>query len=356
MGELDVGGPQVLDEDRRGRAVGGPHVLDVGADWPLHRVVVDHQIHFVEVLLEERGLHVHHGYPVELVDAPGTDFLDVDLEDLAHGEVLGPGDGAKGTYRGGAAGAPEQNPEGQRRRDGVRVGIVLHEDQDAVRPLEVGTNALGAGPLAGAVHCRLDHPLAEHGERYHGRAWQGTVVVTHHEKWRLGDRRAHSRHDAPEALRPRGNDHRATTALERATDELGIGQVAPQLPSLGQARAAARRIDEIDGVLAREARASHQVWEQVVGADQYRSHLASIVDPGRGPAKSKLTLPPIGLAARADAGPKTPGQEPGFALDGFAGSRQAAAEAAERFPEGDAGPGDLLGYFLAVPRIRERPT
>ena len=97
LGDLDVGRPQVLHEDRRGRAVGrAARRGSARLDRMLDRMVIDHEVDLAEALLEEGGLHVHHGDAVELVERLGADLLDLDLEDPAHGHVLGPGDRAEG--------------------------------------------------------------------------------------------------------------------------------------------------------------------------------------------------------------------------------------------------------------------
>ena len=134
LGDLDVGGAQVVGENRRGRPVGGPDVADVRAHRLLHGMVVDDEVDLHEALLEEGGLDVHHGHPVEAMHLSRGDRLHVDVEDLAHGDVLGSGDGAEGADGRSRPVAAQQGPEGERGRDGVGVGIVLHQDENAGAP------------------------------------------------------------------------------------------------------------------------------------------------------------------------------------------------------------------------------
>jgi hypothetical protein len=77
-------------------------------------------------------LHVHHGDAVELVEGLGADLLDLDVEDAAHGHVLGAGDRAEGADGRRGPVAAEQCLERERGGDRVRIGIVLHQDQDVL--------------------------------------------------------------------------------------------------------------------------------------------------------------------------------------------------------------------------------
>src|SRR5207247_1411610 len=70
----------------------GPHRRFLG-------VVVDHEVHALERLLEERGLGVDHRERVVLLERARLDLLDVDLEDARHGAVLGTRAGAEGRDR-----------------------------------------------------------------------------------------------------------------------------------------------------------------------------------------------------------------------------------------------------------------
>ncbi len=244
------------NEDGRGGAVGGPHVRMRAWMGALDRVVVDDEVDLrevllqVEALLQERRLHVHHGHPVELVEGLGADLLDLDVEDLAHGHVLGARDGAEGAEGGRHPGAAEQRLEGQRRGDGVGIGVVLHQDEDALVGGEVRPDSLGARPLGRPLERGLHDPLRERAPGNGHGAGNDAILVAHHDEGRLRAGLGHGRAHPPDRSWARHDHDRTPSRLDPA-EERGVAEVAEDgaLAAAADARAERGPVDQKYGVL-----------------------------------------------------------------------------------------------------------
>ena len=146
LGDVHVDGAQVLGEDGARRPVVRPDVPEHRAVAGLGRVVVDHEIDLVDEPREVVGLHVHHRDPIEPGEVLRPDRLDMDVEQVQHPEVLGPGHALDGADDGGGLRAAEQVPQGQPRRHGVGVRVVVQQDEHLVGVVEVPLELLHAGP------------------------------------------------------------------------------------------------------------------------------------------------------------------------------------------------------------------
>jgi hypothetical protein len=180
-------------------------------DGALDRMVIDDQIDLVETLLEERRLHVHHGDPIELIQRLRADFLDLDVQDLAHRHVLWTGDGSEGADRRRDAAPSQHRLERHRGGDGVRIRVVLHQNQNPLGPFEMRTDALDARPLNGALDGGLDHVLAQRSQGDGCGPCGRAVIISHHEHRRVQDGFIDSGHDARELSRPCADDQRSAS-------------------------------------------------------------------------------------------------------------------------------------------------
>ena len=132
LGDVGVDGAEVLGEDGAGRAVVGPDVLERRAVPGARGVVVDDQVHAVEQPAEVVRLHVDGGDAGELGQRAAAEQLDLDVEQVGHPQVLGPGDALERPDDGGRLGAAQQRAQGEAAGHRVGVGVVVQQDQDAV--------------------------------------------------------------------------------------------------------------------------------------------------------------------------------------------------------------------------------
>jgi hypothetical protein len=94
--------------------------------------MVDDQVHAIDGAAEVVRLHVHHGNPIEVVQLPGGDDLDVDVEQIHHPDVLRPCHPLEGGDDRRLLGPAQDVAEREAAGDRVGVGIVVQQDQDAV--------------------------------------------------------------------------------------------------------------------------------------------------------------------------------------------------------------------------------
>ena len=132
LGDVHVHGAQVLGQDGGGRAVVGADVLVDRGVAGLLGVMVDHQVHAVDLAREIVRLHVHHRHAVEVGQVGGRDDLDLDVEQAHHPQVLGPGHAVERRDHRRLAGAAQHRPQGQPAGHGIRVRVVVQEDDHLV--------------------------------------------------------------------------------------------------------------------------------------------------------------------------------------------------------------------------------
>jgi hypothetical protein len=107
-------------------------------------------------------LDVHRRDAVETLERLGRDRLNLDVEQVGHPQVLGAGDALNGADDGRRLGAAQQVAQGQAARQGVRIRVVVQQNEDAVRVGEVSLVLLDAGPRhrpAELGHQRRAHQL-----------------------------------------------------------------------------------------------------------------------------------------------------------------------------------------------------
>ena len=127
----------MFGQDRRGRSVIGPDVLEYGRVAGLLRMMIDDEIDPIDHAAEIVRLHVHHGDPVELLGGFDGNGLHVDVEQVHHPEVLWPRHPLHSANDRRRPRATQNVSKRQAARHGVRVRIVVQHDQDAVGVAEV---------------------------------------------------------------------------------------------------------------------------------------------------------------------------------------------------------------------------
>ena len=131
--------------------------------------MVDHQIRAIEQAAEVVRLHVDRRHPVVRLERGRRDMLDLDVEHVRHPEVLRPCHSLHGADDRGRFGPPQQVAKREPARQGIRVRIVVQEDQDAI--------GVGEIPLV-LLHARASHRAAQLGDQ--GRPEQlGQLEVGH---------------------------------------------------------------------------------------------------------------------------------------------------------------------------------
>ena len=163
--DVDVDGAQMLGEDGGGRPEVRPDVLeDCRVAFPF-RVVVDDQVDPVEQSAEVVRLHVDRRDAIELRQRFRGQRLDLDVEEVGHAQVLRAGDAVEGSDDGRRLRAMQEVAEGEAAGEGVRIGIVVQEDQDAVRVGEVALILLDAGAGERAAERVLQRPFDQVAQR-----------------------------------------------------------------------------------------------------------------------------------------------------------------------------------------------
>jgi hypothetical protein len=95
-------------------------------------MVVNHQIHAVELFAEIVGLHVDHGDTVEAGEVAGLDDLHLDVEQVLHAQVFGPRGALQRADDRGLLRAAKNVAQRQAARHRVGIGIVVEQNQHAI--------------------------------------------------------------------------------------------------------------------------------------------------------------------------------------------------------------------------------
>ncbi len=128
-------------------------------------MVVHHQVDVVQQAAEVVRLHVYRDYPVIPAERFGRERLHFDIEQLGHPQVLGAGDTMERAENRGGFLPVEQGAHGKPARQGVRVGIVVQEDEDAAGIVEVALVLLHKRPEGGLDLLRKRHLGPLHDDR-----------------------------------------------------------------------------------------------------------------------------------------------------------------------------------------------
>ena len=128
-------------------------------------MMIDDQVDAVDGAAEVVRLHVHHGDAVEVGELRRRDDLDVDVEQVHHPLVLGPGDALQRRDDRRLLGAAQH--VAQRQAAGHRVGIriVVQEDEDAVGVAEEALILLDLEAGEGAAELGEQRPAEQLRER-----------------------------------------------------------------------------------------------------------------------------------------------------------------------------------------------
>ena len=110
-------------------------------------------------------LDVDGGDAIEVGEVGRAHRLDLDVEQVLHPDVLGPGDVLHGADDRRRLVAPQQGAQRQAAGHGVRIRIVVQQDQDAIRVFEVALVLLDAGAGEGAAEGDGEGGADELGER-----------------------------------------------------------------------------------------------------------------------------------------------------------------------------------------------
>ena len=95
-------------------------------------MVIDDQVYTIDLPAEVVRLDVHHRDPVEVVHVRRCHDLDLNIEQVHHPLVLGPGDPLERGNDRRLPVAAEHVPQCQATGEGIGIGIVVEEDQDAI--------------------------------------------------------------------------------------------------------------------------------------------------------------------------------------------------------------------------------
>ena len=145
LGDVCVDGPQVVGEDCAGRSVVGSDVLERGGVARLLRVMIDHQVDAVEDVPEVVRLHIHGGDPRKAGDHLGRHRLHVNVEDVRHPQVLWARHTLKRAEDRRGLRTPQQVAQGQTAGHGIRIWVVVQQNQDAVGIRQVALVLLDLG-------------------------------------------------------------------------------------------------------------------------------------------------------------------------------------------------------------------
>ena len=237
--------------------------------------MVDPEGDVAEPLLEEARLHVDHRDGVVLRQGRRHQMFDVDLEQMRHRAILGARDPAEGRDGRRGLGPAEHDAERERRRDGVGIWIVLHQDQHARRGIEDPADPRHARPRDGAPELGLDETLQHAAARqHHGVAdvRSGLAIVTEDDDRRHGRHRTDGRQHARTAQRRHRDEHRIMAGAEGTVIHGLAGEVAGHhfatLPHDGGACGCGG--DDVDRREGRRGR--EQSAQKVVRADEDVPH------------------------------------------------------------------------------------
>ena len=132
FGDVGVHRAQVLGEDRRGRAVVHADVLVDSRIARLLGVMIDDQVHAIDLAAEVVRLHVHHRDAIEVCDVRRRHLLDVDVEQVHHPLVFRTRDPLERGDHGRLPVAAQHVAQRQAAGEGIGIGIVVQKDEDAV--------------------------------------------------------------------------------------------------------------------------------------------------------------------------------------------------------------------------------
>jgi hypothetical protein len=108
-------------------------VLEDGAVAGLLGMMVDDQIDAIDLAAEVVWLDIHHRHPVVVGDVPRRDDLDVNVEQVQHPQILGPRHALDRCDDRGLLVPAQDVAQGQAAGKGVGIGIVVQEDEHALR-------------------------------------------------------------------------------------------------------------------------------------------------------------------------------------------------------------------------------
>ena len=127
--------------------------------------MVDDEVDPIDEAAVVVRLHVDHGDPIELFHRVGGQDFDVDVEQVDHPEVLGTGDALQRAQNRRGLGAAQQVTQREARRQRVRIGIVVEQDQHAIGVVEETLILLDAGAGQGPADLGDERPADELGHR-----------------------------------------------------------------------------------------------------------------------------------------------------------------------------------------------
>ena len=280
LGDVHVDGPQMLGQDGGGRSEVRPDVLEGRRVAGAFRVVVDDQVHPVQQPAEVVGLHVDGRDAVELRERFRGQRLDLDVEEVGHAQVLGAGHAAEGSDDGGRLGAVEKIAEREAAGEGVRIGVVVEEDQHPVRVREVALVLLHAGAGERAAQRVVQRSLDEVAQRERGdlgellRPLGGGLRDREHvgqTRSRVGHRPQHPAHSAPAVVVDDDARRGIDVGVDVGGEAAGIG---PDGGNAGVAQASGERaiLDYERDVEGRRQCLVEGLDDQIVLADHHALH------------------------------------------------------------------------------------
>ena len=148
---------KIVDVD----SVAGPNVFERCRVSRLFRMVVDHQVDAREQTAVVVGLHVNGGDPIELRQRLRRHGLDTDIQQVGHPEVFRPRDTLECADDGGCLRAVQEVAQGEAAGHRIRVGIVVQQDEHAVRVGEEPLILLDPGACEGPPQRREERPLQQ---------------------------------------------------------------------------------------------------------------------------------------------------------------------------------------------------
>ena len=107
-------------------------------------MVIDHQVDVRQQAGEVMRLHVHERDLVELLELLRRQRLDLEVEQLHHAQVFGPGHRLEAADHRGLPRAAQDRTQGEAAGHRVRIRVVVRQDQHAIRVVHVALILLHA--------------------------------------------------------------------------------------------------------------------------------------------------------------------------------------------------------------------
>jgi hypothetical protein len=163
--DIEVHRSHVLRQDRARRTVLRADVLEHRGVSRLLGMMIDHQVDLRQQPREVVWLHVDERDPIEAFHLRCRQYLDLQVQQLQHAQVLGAGHAVHAPDDGGLSGAAQDVAQRKPAGDGIRIRIVVQQDEDAIRIRHIALILLHALPIDRASELDLQRRTREFRQR-----------------------------------------------------------------------------------------------------------------------------------------------------------------------------------------------